>query len=288
MTYPDDYLIDPDAKWELFATVEGGVNIEGLNFLGDDLYIIDVITHRVFQVVDGAAVTLYEDPEGVSMPNGAHMIDDHTMLITDVRRGIVTFDLETGEYTSRVTEFEGEPFLGPNDLVLDGLGGAYFTDPGASACNNPVGNVYYLNYGDGSFAVEKIATGYAFPNGITISPDSQFLYIAEFNKNRVCVMPSKAYPGGPERAHVLAYLEGGNGPDGMMTDTEGNIWCAHFKAGEIVVIDPQGWKVGIIRLPACAESRVTNLNIHDGYLYACEADQSVIWRIPVKKEMLEF
>ena len=287
VTFPEDYLVDPDAKWELFATVEGGQNIEGMNFLGDDLYIIDVLTHRVFRIEDGAAVTIYEDPEGVSMPNGAKFIDDHTMLITDVRRGIVTFDLETGEYVSRVTEFEGEPFRGPNDLVLDGQGGAYFTDASGSSIINPIGNIYYVKYGDGSFEVERFASGFAFPNGITLSADGQFIYVSDFYFNRIDMLPSKAYPGGPEAARVLASFNGGIGPDGMLTDTEGNIIFAHFKAKEIIAVTNFGWTIATVRLPESAGIQVTNLNIHDGYLYACEAEQSVIWRIPIKAQMLE-
>ncbi|MBR2834343.1 MAG: SMP-30/gluconolactonase/LRE family protein [Coriobacteriales bacterium] len=287
VTFPADYLVDPDAKWELFATVEGGQNIEGMNFLGDDLYIIDVLTHRVFKIEDGAATTIYEDPEGVSMPNGAKFIDDHTLLITDVRRGIVTFDLETGEYISRATGCNGENFRGPNDLVLDGQGGAYFTDASGSSIINPIGNIYYVKYGDGSFEVEKFASGFAFPNGITLSPDGQFIYVSDFYFNRIDMLPSKAYPGGPEAARVLASFNGGIGPDGMLTDTEGNIIFAHFKAKEIMAVTNFGWTIATVRLPESAGIQVTNLCIHDGYLYACEAEQSVIWRIPIKAQMLE-
>ena len=120
------------ASWELVAHVEDGGLIEGLNFSQDGtLWFIDVVKGRIHKVVDGEAVTVH-DNEGKSMPNGAKFIDGTTMLITDRSQGLCRYDTETGEYSVWVPNFNGTPFNGLNDLVLDGQGGAYFTDPGQS------------------------------------------------------------------------------------------------------------------------------------------------------------
>ena len=287
ITYAENYLVDPSDEWELFATVEGALNIEGLNVLDGTIYAIDVLTHKIVRIEDGQGVTIYEDPEGVAMPNGARFIDDHTMLITDVAKGICTFDISTSEYVSHVQEFEGTPFNGPNDLVLDGKGGAYFTDPGSSSSVDPYGKVFHVSYGDGSYDLQLISEGIAFPNGITISPSGEHIYVAEFNRNQILRIPSLAYAqAAPDSAWVFARFSGGHGPDGLMTDASGNVFAAHYQASEVIVVDPNGLTVAIIRLPESAGSSITNLMIHDGYLYACEAEQAAIWRIPINDEML--
>ena len=287
VAYAENYLVDPSSEWELFATVEGALNIEGLNVLDGTIYAIDVLTHKIVRVEGGKGVTIWEDPEGVAMPNGARFIDDHTMLITDVAKGICTFDIGTAEYVSHVQEFGGVPFNGPNDLVLDGNGGAYFTDPGSSSSVDPYGRVYHVNYENGSYDVQLLAEGIAFPNGITISPSGEHVYVAEFNRNQILRIPSLTYAqAAPDSPWVFARLTGGHGPDGLMTDAAGNVFAAHYQASEIVVVDPNGFMVAIVRLPESAGASITNLMIFDGYLYACEADQSVIWRIPINDEML--
>ena len=82
----------------------------------------------------------------------------------------------------------------------------------------------------------------------------------------------------------VARLVGGHGPDGVVTDAAGNIYCAHLHAKEIAVVDSQGWPVQCIRLPEGANTDPSNLAIYDGYLYCCEFADGVIWRIPVNAE----
>ena len=144
------------ASWELVAHVEDGGLIEGLNFSQDGtLWFIDVVKGRIHKVVDGEAVTVH-DNEGKSMPNGAKFIDGTTMLITDRSQGLCRYDTETGEYSVWVPNFNGTPFNGLNDLVLDGQGGAYFTDPGQSDYFKRIGCVYYVKYDEDEPALQLI------------------------------------------------------------------------------------------------------------------------------------
>ncbi len=284
VTYAADYLVSPDAEWEVVTIVEDSGLIEGMNFKDGVLWFIDVATSKIHRVENGEAITVYEDATHAAMPNGAKFIDDTTLLITDRAQGLCTFDTETLEYTVVQSEYEGSPFLGLNDLVLDGQGGAYFTDPGQSDCLTRDGSVYYVSYGDGSFSVERFATGIAYPNGITISPDGNYLYVAEFNTNSIICVPSKAYTEGKDTPYVLARLTGGHGPDGVLTDASGAIYAAHLHAGEVVAVDARGYEIASIRLPDSAGTQVSNVVIHDGYLYACEFGQGIIWRIAINAE----
>ena len=69
-----------------------------------------------------------------------------------------------------------------------------------------------------------------------------------------------------------------------MTDASGIVYGAHLHAGEVVAVDAKGWPVAAIRLPENAGVLVSNLIIHDGYLYVCEFSQGNIWRIAIKAE----
>lgn len=283
VTYKDDYLVDPKSEWEIVTTVEDSGLIEGMNWHDGELWFIDVATSRIFKVQDGKAVTVYQDEAKKAMPNGAKFIDGTTMLITDRALGLCTYDLKTNQYEVKVDQYDGKKFLGLNDLVLDGNGGAYFTDPGQSDYFTKTGNVYYVDYQNG-YKVEKYVSNVAYPNGITISPDGLFLYVAEFNSNSLICVPSKSYKDAKDTPYLFARLVGGHGPDGVLTDKEGNVYCAHLNAKEVAVVDKSGWPVTTIRLPESATPLLSNLLINEGYLYVCEFGGKTIWRIKINAE----
>ncbi len=279
VSYDDGQIVAADAEWEQVCVVENSGLIEGMNWHEGELWFIDVATSKIQKVTDGKAVTLYEDKSHKAMPNGAKFIDDTTMLIADRAQGLCTYDTKSGKYQVHTSGYKGEKFLGLNDLVLDGNGGVYITDPGQSDCLTRDGSVYYCNYGKGGYEVELWAKGFGYPNGITISPDGQFLYVAEFNTNSIICVPSKAYTAGKDTPYVHSRLVGGHGPDGVLTDADGNVYAAHLGAGEVSIVDVNGFAVKNVRLPQGTSPQVSNLLIHDGYLYVCNFGDGVIWRI---------
>lgn len=283
--YEAGVLVDPAAEWERVAVIEGTGIIEGMNWHDGTLWFIDVATSRIFRMNGEEVEVVYEDPEHKAMPNGAKFIDDDTILLCDRALGLCTYTLSTGAYEVKADSYQGEKFLGLNDLVLDGQGGAYFTDPGQSDYFNNVGSVYYVNYASGDYQnVEKIVGSAAYPNGITISPDGMFLYVAEFNTNSIILVPSKLYTDAKDTPYVFARLTGGHGPDGVLTDADGRVYAAHLDAREVAVVDSAGWPMPSIRLPESASIKVSNLLIAEGYLYVCDFGGFTIWRIPINAE----
>ncbi len=311
MEYPAGTLVDPNAQWEEIYRFEPGDSamIEGMNFTDDGtLWFIDIgmgrimkldlETRELVKLVDHGMLT----DSLPMMPNGARVIDSDTLLIADRNSGLCTFTISTGEYKPLEVTFNlndarwGLPVEGEkqswdilNDLVLAGNQTAYVTDPGLSDYLSPVGRVWFVDYSgykEGKATAQVWARGYKYPNGITISPDGNFLYIAEFNTNSIINTPTWQYVQGKvlDTPYVVARLAGGHGPDGVITDAAGNIYCAHLHAKEISVVDSQGWPIQNIRLPEAANTDPSNLAIYDGYLYCCEFADGVIWRIPIKAE----
>ena len=83
-------------------------------------------------------------------------------------------DLRTGKMEVLADNYQGKPFVGPNDVTIDSKGRLYFTDL-------PGGAVYRID-GPGHLARILAAPEVQRPNGIQISPDDKQLYLIEANQ----------------------------------------------------------------------------------------------------------
>ncbi len=138
---------------------------------------------------------------------------------------------------------------GPNDLSFDRDGNLWFTDPWGSSADNAVGGVYVLRAEASS--LDRVASGLAFPNGI-VATDEQVVY-AETRTGRL--WRHRRFPDGrfgeAELFAELPHQDGVEvqGPDGMCLDTHGNLYVAHFGAGCVRVIGPDGAELEAIAVP---------------------------------------
>ena len=177
-------------------------------------------------------------------PNGHKILADGTHLICDAsKHAVLHLDDESREMAAESLESDGKPLRAPNDLTLDTPnGGVYFTDPGGSSDEKPIGTVHYI---DSKRVTHTIAEGLAFPNGIVLRPGGKELLVGESKKNRILVFPVLA-PGKLGDPKVLVELpkkgEGqtDNQPDGIALDAEGNLYVAHYGMKQVQVISPEG------------------------------------------------
>ncbi|MEQ1829458.1 MAG: SMP-30/gluconolactonase/LRE family protein, partial [Pirellula sp.] len=177
-------------------------------------------------------------------PNGHKILADGTHLICDASQHAVvrlTADGKPLEPASK--ECDGKPLRGPNDLTLDPSGGFYFTDPGESSYEKPIGTVHYV---DTAGKTHLVASGLAFPNGIVLTEDGKRLLVGESQLNRVLEYPVLS-PGNVGSMRVFADLpkhasgkRDDNQPDGMCLDVMGNLYVAHYGMQQVQVLDPQG------------------------------------------------
>src|SRR5688500_17511569 len=101
---------------------------------------------------------------------------------------IQAVDLAGGAVETICTHCGPHQLRGPNDLVFDGEGGFWFTDPGkARRRDRDVGAPYYAR-ADGS-GVEERSFGLESPNGVGLSPDGATLYVAMTTTGRVYQWP---------------------------------------------------------------------------------------------------
>jgi gluconolactonase len=174
-------------------------------------------------------------------PNGHKILADGTHLVCD-KGAVRHFAADGGKLADAAAECDGKPLRAPNDLTIDPKGGFYFTDPGGSDANNPIGTVHYV---DAQGKVHLVDSGLAFPNGIVLRPDGRTLLVGESNHNRVLVYPIVS-PGKVGKRSVFATLPSkqgdqiDNAPDGMALDEEGNLFIAHYGMRTVQVLSPTG------------------------------------------------
>ena len=159
--------------------------------------------------------------------------------------------------------YQGKPFVGPNDVTIDGKGRLYFTDL-------PGGAVYRLD-GPGQLTRILAAPDIQRPNGIQVAPDDKTLYLIEANNAQNGARMIRAYDlnadGTVSRMRVHYNFYPGRSGDGMSIDSQGNL---HVSAGMnqlrgttetldtktgIYVISPQGKLLKFVPIP---EDFITN------------------------------
>jgi gluconolactonase len=268
---------------EVFA--RGGKFLEGPAFdRSGNLWVVSIDSGWVSKITpDGKWENVFTTG---GQPQGLKFARDGRLFGVDRKKGVFVYDPKTEKLSEYVLYYQNQNFKGPNDLIFDGKGGLYFTDPWGTSPANPHGSVYYI-MPDGK-SITRILDNVAFPNGIALSPDEKDLYVADFGRNDVWDVPLVA-PGVINQGfvHVMTYLDGGWGPDGMALDANGNIYQAHYGAGEVAVIagpkyHNNGKIIGYIELPESGGVQSTNVAFGGPghtYLYITEAGQNVIYRV---------
>ncbi len=235
------------------------------------IVLVEMFAERLTRVhPDGRTETVAEVPGG---PNGAAMGPDGTMFVCNnggaftpvemngmllpgpfdpdcyIGGRIQRVDLHTGEVTDLYTECDGRPLRAPNDIVMDGHGGFWFTDHGIrdrAARTSDLTGIYYAR-ADGSEIREAVFPTEG-PNGIGLSPDGHTLYWAETHTGRVfrrTVESSGHLASAPplDPSTVLCGLPGLQYLDSLAVDGAGNVCVATILNGGITVISPDGSSV---------------------------------------------
>jgi gluconolactonase len=204
------------------------------------VYFSDVYNGTIYRVRGDAAPEVWAK---TGAPNGHKILADGTHLVCDgSQRAVLRLDAEGRTLGKASSECDGKPLRSPNDLTLDRAGGFYFTDPGGSNLQNPVGTVHYVDAGG---KTHLVAEGLAFPNGIALRPDGRTLLVGESQHNRILSYEVVA-PGRLGRRRVFAALptkEGeqiANEPDGICLDRAGNLYVAHYGMRQVQVLSPAG------------------------------------------------
>ena len=177
-----------------------------------------------------------------------------------------------GSSTVIADRFEGRRLNSPNDLAFDGEGRLWFTDPRYGEVVDDLElehqSVFRLDPGPGGrWEIRRATFDTTRPNGLLVSPDQQWLYVAQSHYGEKLEL--RAYPIDAEGAlgpcEVLHNFHPHRGIDGMCLDTDGNIvatagWEESGPGPMIYVFSPRGRVLATHPVPA---DRPTNCTFGD-------------------------
>jgi len=210
-----------------------------------NLYVTDIPFGRVFRIDHKGEWDLVAQWEGE--PNGMKFLNDTELLVTDYKNGLMRLNIQTGQVQTFLERRNSESFKGVNDLVLDSRGNVYFTDQGQSGMHDPSGRVYRLSP-DGK--LDQLLNNVPSPNGIVLSPDERFLFVAATRGNSVWRMPLLS-DGSVSKVGQFFTSYGPSGPDGLAMDESGRLLVAnpglayvwvlsHWAEPEEILTGPKG------------------------------------------------
>lgn len=191
--------------------------------LDGTLYRIEGDTPQPVAVFDGRPLGLDAGPDG-------------RLYIADSYNGIMTWTEEEG-LRPYATEIDGAPIIYANQLDVARDGTVYFSnssdrfDPETMGGTKPTSVLTIWEQSDAGYvarispdgSVEKIAEGFVFTNGVALSPEEDFLLIAETGRARV----HRLWLTGPRAGEQEVLLDNLPGyPDNIEPMGDGTFWIA--------------------------------------------------------------
>lgn len=216
-----------------------------------NLFVTDIPFGRVFRIDAQGQWDLVAQWDGE--PNGMKFLNAGQLLITDYRNGLVVLDIQSGQVRPFLERRNSERFKGVNDLVFDSRGNLYFTDQGQTGLHDPTGRVYRLAP-DGR--LDMLLSNVPSPNGIVLSNDERFLFVAATRGNSVWRMPLLA-DGSVSKVGQFFTSYGPSGPDGLAMDEAGQLLVANPGLAYVWVLSPRAEPQEVLTGPPGAS--ITNL-----------------------------
>ncbi len=236
---PIDGVVPEGAK---VRKVAGGFRFtEGPAEARDGRIFFSDIPNEKIHIFDPATGEVSTAVAGSGRANGLMFAPSGALLICEGGNRQLTRKLGDAK-TVLADRFRGKRLNSPNDVVLDGKGGIYFTDPrygDRSDLELQVEGVYYLPRGG---ELQRVIDDMIRPNGLIFSPDKSILYVADNGAGTVSAYRVKE-DGALEKMQKIADMA----VDGMTMDVLGNLYCSG--GPRVVVFAPDGEQRVVIPVP---------------------------------------
>ncbi|WP_213765519.1 SMP-30/gluconolactonase/LRE family protein [Caballeronia sp. dw_19] len=218
--------------------------LEGPSFdLDGNLWCVDVVNGRIYKVTPDGTITVALEYKG--WPNGLKIHPDGRIFVTDSMNGVMCIDPVSAKVEPFLSDANGEPFKGVNDLFFAQNGDLYFTDQGATGLHDPTGRVFrYTAAGTLTCVLNNLPS----PNGLVMDLNEDALYLAVTRGNAIWRVGIAA-DGTAARVGLFIQMSAGVGPDGLALDAEGRLYVAHPGLGTVWGFERTGEPFVRIRTP---------------------------------------
>lgn len=218
--------------------------LEAAFFDGDrNLWLADVPYGRVFRISPDGDWMVAHRIEGE--PHAMRIAPDGRHIAVDYRHGLIELTGPEG-FGVLSTGIGDQPFLGLSDMAYAPDGALWFTDSGRTSLSDPTGRVYRLSPAG---ELRLVLDCMPYSNGICLSPDGAWVYVAATRANQVWRLSSRLPESGQPMVGTFLQLSGGLGPDGLACNERGWLAVAQAQAGRAYVFDALGEPVAEVRLP---------------------------------------
>jgi gluconolactonase len=283
--------------------VESGAR-EGPSWDAKNGYLYFVGGNKVMRrSMDGTVTVFRDDAPGA---NGSIVDAEGRVLVCEAAGRRVTRTEKDGTLTILAAEYEGKKLNSPNDLAIDSKGRIYFTDPRYGSMDSMeirdsagvlVEGVYRI---DAPGKITRILTHEVErPNGIVVSGDDQYLYVADNYNNlvggarkivRFNLKADGTVVGSSKKA--IFDWKNGRGPDGFRIDRAGRFFAAaglnkdskwessaEFKGG-VYILSPKGKLLEFIHFEKDQTTNCTFGGVDLKTLYVTAGNQ--LWSVPLR------
>jgi sugar lactone lactonase YvrE len=168
---------------------------------------------------------------------GGLALNDNGALLCSGTDGIIWLDQTTGGHGTLLSEIDGEPVIGVNDIAADGRGGLLFGTVDHARMFR--GEPYFGRSGIYRLTARQellpLLSGLGFANGLGVSPDGRWVYVNNSGVGTFAYEQLRDGTLGPGRQ-----LSERADCDGLAVDVDGGIWIACISSATIVRLTSDG------------------------------------------------
>ena len=217
----------------------------------DTLVWSDIPNNRMLKIRDNN-VSEYKNPSNFCNGNTT---DNHENLISCSHGGRCLYRTDDNMNTEiLIDNYQGKKLNSPNDICVHSNGNIFFTDPPYGILSDyegypgkqEYGGCYVFSFNEKTKKLNVIINDLVRPNGITLSPNEDKLYVADTGEN-IKHLYSYDLINGVALNRKLIYDFKPFFSDGFRCDKEGNIWTSAGKA--IKCFNPKFELIGQIKIP---------------------------------------
>ncbi len=167
------------------------------------------------------------------------------LIVTNT--GLAFWNQQTNTCEFLIDPYAENPDVQFNDGMIDRQGRLIVGSFNHTTLDAPDGSLYRF---DPDRSLHTLDSRLVLSNGIAVSPDSTTLYVAEMFAGKITAYDYDADSGAVNNRRVFVNIPKETGmPDGVIVDSQGYVWTAHWDGWRVTRYDPDGTLERTIMLP---------------------------------------